>query len=216
LLFVYPQIAANIAFPKISKEMKNFFKVAMAIMIASTLSSCGYNSMVDYSASIDQKWANVQSQYQRRADLLPSIIEIAKQYAKYEQETLTKVIEARSKATSLNLTVDDLTPENMAKFQAAQGELKSSMSRLLANFERYPDLKANEGFLNAQAEFAGTENRIAFARDEFNASVKNYNAYIRKFPQIIVSSITGFKKKGYFEADAGTEKAPNAKDLFKD
>jgi LemA protein len=171
-------------------------------------SSCGYNRMVDSREEVDKTWANVQSQYQRRADLIPNLVNTVKGYADFEQETLTKVIEARSKATAVNIDPANLDENALKKFQAAQGELSGALSRLLVTVERYPDLKANQNFLELQSQLEGTENRINVARDRYNESVKAYNAYIKKVPQVIYSGWFGFDTKPYFEADAGTENAP--------
>jgi len=154
--------------------------------------------MVDKDETISQKWADVETQYQRRGDLIPNLVNTVKGYADFEQETLTQVIEARSKATSINISAGDLTPENIAKFQA----------RLLVTVERYPDLKANQNFLELQSQLEGTENRISVSRKNFNESVQDYNKYIRQFPRVIYAGWFGFETKGYFEADAGTENAP--------
>tara|TARA_B110000046_G_scaffold46795_2_gene51893 strand:- start:4114 stop:4692 length:579 start_codon:yes stop_codon:yes gene_type:complete len=177
-------------------------------ILAVLLSSCGYNNMVDMDETVSQKWADVQTQYQRRSDLIPNLVSTVKGYADFEKSTLTDVIEARSQATSMNISADDLTPENIAKFQAAQSNLSGALSRLLVTVERYPDLKANQNFLELQAQLEGTENRIAVARQKFNESVKEYNSYIRSFPRVIYAGWFDFAKKGYFEADAGTENAP--------
>lgn len=185
--------------------MKRFLVLFIA---AATLSSCGYNSMVEKDEGVASAWANVETQYQRRSDLIPNLVNVVKGYAEFEQETLTQVVEARSKATSITLNTDDLTPENIAKFQEAQDQLSGALSRLLVTVERYPDLKANEQFSQLQAQLEGTENRISVARNNYNENVRDYNTYTRKFPQNIVAGIFNFDQKGYFEADAGTQKAP--------
>lgn len=177
-------------------------------ILAIILSSCGYNNMVDKDETVAQKWADVQTQYQRRADLIPNLVNTVKGAADFEQETLTGVIEARSKATSINISADELTPENIAKFQAAQSQLSGALSKLMVTVERYPDLKANRNFLDLQAQLEGTENRIAVARQKFNESVQDYNSYIRSFPRVLYAGYFDFEKKGYFEAEAGTENAP--------
>ena len=177
-------------------------------ILAVLLSSCGYNNMVNKDETVAQTWADVQTQYQRRADLIPNLVNTVKGYADFEQETLTEVIQARSNATSMNINADDLTPENIAKFQAAQSQLSGALSRLLVTVERYPDLKANQNFLELQAQLEGTENRISVSRQKFNASVQDYNSYIRSFPRVIYAGWFDFEKKGYFEAEAGTEQAP--------
>lgn len=177
-------------------------------MASITLNSCGYNSMVKKSEEIEQSWANVQSQYQRRADLIPNLVNTVKGAADFEKETLTGVIEARAKATQVTLNADELSEENLAKFQEAQAGLGRSLGRLLVSVERYPELKANANFRDLQAQLEGTENRITVARDRFNLSVQEYNSYIRSFPRVIFASTFGFEKKAYFKADAGTEDAP--------
>jgi LemA protein len=177
-------------------------------ILAVLLSSCGYNNMVEKDETVAQTWADVQTQYQRRADLIPNLVSTVKGYAEFEQQTLTDVIEARSQATSMNINADELTPENIAKFQSAQSNLSGALSRLLVTVERYPDLKANQNFLELQAQLEGTENRISVARQKFNGSVQDYNSYIRSFPRVIYAGWFDFQKKGYFEADAGTENAP--------
>lgn len=172
------------------------------------LTSCGYNTMVEQEESISEAWAQVETQYQRRADLIPNLVNTVKGYADFEQETLTEVIEARSKATSMNVDPGDLSPDKIQQFQQAQSQLSGALSRLLVTVERYPNLKANQNFLQLQAQLEGTENRINVARMKFNEAVKAYNAYIRKFPQNIIASIFGFERKGYFESDQGAEDVP--------
>lgn len=167
-----------------------------------------YNTFVQTEETINGQWAEVETQYQRRADLIPNLVNTVKGYADFEQETLTGVIEARSKATSINLQADDLTPENIAKFQNAQDQLSGSLSRLLVAVERYPDLKANQNFLELQAQLEGTENRIAVARRNYNQSVQSYNSNLRTFPNNLFAGWYGFETKGYFEASAGAENAP--------
>lgn len=167
-----------------------------------------YNMLVQNEETINGQWAEVETQYQRRADLIPNLVNTVKGYADFEQETLTGVIEARSKATSINLNADNLTPENIAQFQQAQDQLSGALSRLLVTVERYPDLKANQNFLELQAQLEGTENRIAVARRNFNQSVQSYNSSLRTFPNNIFASWYGFETKGYFEAAAGSETAP--------
>ncbi len=167
-----------------------------------------YNGLVILDEETNGKWAQVESAYQRRADLIPNLVNTVKGYAEFEQETLTGVIEARAKATGINVDANNLSPEAIANFQAAQSQLSGSLSRLLVTVERYPDLKANQNFLGLQSQLEGTENRIKIERDRFNVSVKEFNATIRKFPKTIIASSFGFEKKGYFEADTGSEQAP--------
>ena len=167
-----------------------------------------YNGLVSLDEETNGKWAQVESAYQRRADLIPNLVNTVKGYADFEKETLTGVIEARSKATGITVDANNLTPEAIANFQAAQGQLSGALSRLLVTVERYPDLKANQNFLGLQSQLEGTENRIKIERDRFNTSIKNFNSTIRKFPKTIIASSFGFEKKGYFEADQGTANAP--------
>ena len=178
------------------------------VIVATVMSSCGYNAMVDKDETVTQKWADVQTQYQRRSDPIPNLVSTVKGYADFEQETLTQVVEARAKATGITVNADEITPENIQKFQAAQSQLSGALSRLLVTVERYPDLKANTNFRDLQAQLEGTENRISVARQKFNEAVKDYNSYIKKFPRVFYAGWFGFESKGYFEADAGTENAP--------
>lgn len=183
--------------------------VVVGILVAPASWVIGaYNGLVTLDEETNGKWAQVESAYQRRADLIPNLVNTVKGYAEFEQETLTGVIEARAKATSINVDANNLSPEAIANFQAAQSQLSGSLSRLLVTVERYPDLKANQNFLGLQSQLEGTENRIKIERDRFNVSVKEFNATIRKFPKTIVASSFGFEKKGYFEADTGSEQAP--------
>ncbi|MEH0156275.1 LemA family protein [Limibacter armeniacum] len=172
------------------------------------LTSCGYNEMVSLDENAEGQWANVENAYQRRADLIPNLVNTVKGAAETEKGILTEVIEARAKATSVQIDPSKLTPENIQKFQQAQDALSSSLSKLLVTVERYPELKSNQNFLDLQAQLEGTENRIAVERRKFNEQVKSYNKYIRSFPQTIYSGWFGFDKKGYFEATPGTENAP--------
>jgi len=168
----------------------------------------GYNSMVGLDENVKAKWANVQSDYQRRADLIPNLVNTVKGAANFEQETLTRVIEARAKATQTTINPGDLTAENLQRFQQAQGELSGALSRLLVTVERYPDLKANQNFLNLQAQLEGTENRIKVSRNDFNASVQEYNQVVRKFPNVLYAGILGFPQRQPFQADPGAQNAP--------
>ena len=167
-----------------------------------------YNMFVQNEETINGQWAEVQTQYQRRADLIPNLVNTVKGYADFEQETLTGVVEARAKATSVNINAENLTPEKVAEFQKAQDQLSGALSRLLVTIEKYPDLKANQNFLELQAQLEGTENRIAVARRNFNQSVQQYNANLRTFPNNIFAGWYGFERKGYFEASEGAENAP--------
>jgi LemA protein len=167
-----------------------------------------YNGLVDKQEAVEKDWGNVQNQYQRRADLIPNLVNTVKGYAEFERETLKEVIEARSKATSVTVDPTNLTPEKLAEFQQAQNGLSSALGRLLVVVEKYPDLKANENFLQLQAQLEGTENRITVARNRFNESANTYNASIRKFPAVIIAGMMGFERKGYFEASSQAQNAP--------
>lgn len=167
-----------------------------------------YNEFVIKEEKINGQWAEVETQYQRRADLIPNLVNTVKGYADFEQETLTGVVEARSKATSVQIDPTNLTPEKLAEFQQAQDQLSGALSRLLVTVEKYPDLKANQNFLELQAQLEGTENRISVARRNFNESIKDYNTALRVFPNNLFAGWYGFAAKGYFEAAAGAENAP--------
>ena len=168
-----------------------------------------YNNMVVMQEAVSTKaLGDLQSAYQRRADLIPNLVETVKGYASHEKETLEGVVNARSKATSINLDPENLTPEKMKEFQAAQGELSMALGRLIAIQENYPDLKANENFRDLQVQLEGTENRINEARNKYNSAVQEYNVVIRSFPTNILAGIFGFDKMTKFEAEAGAEKAP--------
>jgi len=191
--------------------MKSLKLGLVAVVIAVLFSSCGYNKMVSMDEQVTSQWAQVENVYQRRADLIPNLVNTVKGYAAHEKETLEGVIEARSKATSINIDPTKLTPETLQQFNQAQEGLSSALSRLMVVVERYPDLKANQNFLDLQAQLEGTENRITVERQKFNETTMTYNAYIRKFPQVIYSGWFGFEKKTYFEAQQGAEKAPEVK-----
>lgn len=175
-----------------------------ALILISILVS-PYNNMVAKEESVASQWAQVENVYQRKYDLIPNLVSVAKNYAEFEQETLTQVTEARSKATSINISADNLTPEQMAQFEQAQSQLNSSLGRLIASFERYPDLKANQNYLKVQDELSGSENRISTERRRFNEIVRDYNTYIRKFPQNIFAGIFGFERKALFENEEAAE-----------
>lgn len=170
-----------------------------------------YNGMVGLDEGVNTAWANVETQYQRRADLIPNLVETVKGYAAHEKQTLEDVVNARTKATSINLDTENLTPEKLKEFQQAQGELGSALGRLIAIQENYPDLKANENFRDLQVQLEGTENRINEARNAFNKAVQTYNVEIRSFPKNIFAGIFGFHQMTKFEAEAGAEKAPQVK-----
>lgn len=167
-----------------------------------------YNGLVNKDEAVSSQWANVESQYQRRMDLIPNLVNTVKGYADFEQETLTKVIEARSNATSVKIDPSNITPEALAKFQQAQDGVSSTLGRLLVVMEKYPDLKANQNFLDLQAQLEGTENRIAVERQRFNETAQSYNTATRRFPGVLIASIFGFERRGYFESVEGAEKAP--------
>ena len=180
--------------------------VALALVVISGIST--YNSLVTLEETVSNSWANVEGQYQRRADLIPNLVTIVKGYAKHESETLEGVVAARARATQITVDADNLTPEKLQAFQAAQGDVTSALGRLLAVTENYPDLKANQNFLELQAELAGTENRIAVERSRYNEVAKEFNVAVRRFPKNILASIFGFSNKPYFEAEKGSENAP--------
>lgn len=167
-----------------------------------------YNTLVTSEESVSSQWSNVESQYQRRADLIPNLVNTVKGYATHESSTLENVVSARAKATSMNINIEDLDEATLKKYQAAQGELSQALGRLLAITENYPDLKANQNFLELQAQLEGTENRITVARERYNDIAKTYNVQIRRFPASIVANFSGFDKKPYFEADQGAQNAP--------
>jgi LemA protein len=192
----------------ITGKMKKLRIGLLAAVVAVLFSSCGYNKMVTMDEQVTSSWAQVENVYQRRADLIPNLVNTVKGYAAHEQETLEGVIEARSKATSVNIDPSRLTPETVQQFNQAQEGLSSALSKLMVVVERYPDLKANQNFLDLQAQLEGTENRITVERMKFNETTQTYNAYIRKFPQVIYAGWFGFEKKTYFEAQQGAEKAP--------
>lgn len=170
-----------------------------------------YNSLVEKEQFVKQKWSQVENQYQRRADLIPNLVNTVKGYAKHEKETLTQVVEARSKATSVNIDPTKLSPDAIKQFQAAQDGLSQALSKLMVVVERYPDLKANENFMQLQAQLEGTENRISVERKRYNEAVQEYNTYLKKFPTNIFANMFGFREYPYFEAEKGAEKAPEVK-----
>lgn len=188
--------------------MRRVFLYVIGIFFLGTLNSCGYNTMVTMEEQVAAAWSQVENQYQRRADLIPNLVNTVKGYADFEQETLTQVIEARAKATSINVDASELDPQQVQRFQEAQEQLSGALSRLLVTVERYPELKANQNFLELQAQLEGTENRIATERMRYNEIVQEYNAYIRSFPQNLIAGWFDFERKGYFEAESGAEQAP--------
>ncbi|WP_422355394.1 LemA family protein [Roseivirga pacifica] len=182
--------------------------VALVVLIGYSTFKGTYNGLVQREESIDGAWAQVENQYQRRADLIPNLVNTVKGYADFEQETLTGVIEARAKATSVSIDPSNLTPQAIANFEQAQQGLSGALSRLMVTVERYPDLKANTQFQQLQVQLEGTENRISVERRNFNGIVQEYNTYIRTFPKNIYANMFGFEKKAYFEASAGADTAP--------
>ncbi len=180
--------------------------VAVGLWVMST-----YNGLVSEDEEVKKVWGNVEASYQRRADLIPNLVEIVKGYATHEENTLKEVVEARSKATSITLDADNLDEETMKKFQEAQSQLQGALSRLMAVSEAYPDLKANEQFMQLQSQLEGTENRINEARKTYNEAVKPYNEKVRQMPGNIVAGIFGFKTKSEFQADADAKNAPKVK-----
>jgi LemA protein len=185
--------------------------VVVVLLLVGMYGCSTYNGLVSKDETVNSAWANVQSAYQRRADLIPNLVNTVKGAADFEKSTLTAVIEARAKATSIQLKPDQLTPENIQKFQAAQEQLSGTLSRLLVSVEQYPQLKANQNFLELQAQLEGTENRIKVERDRFNEVVKDYNQSVRTFPANIFAGMFGFAAKGYFEASQAAQTAPTVK-----
>lgn len=171
----------------------------------------GYNGLVNDSENVDNNWANVETQYQRRADLIPNLVNTVKGYATHEKETLEGVMKARSEATQTKVDPTNLTPQKLAEYQKAQAGISQALGKLMVIQERYPDLKANQNFQELQAQLEGTENRINVARKDFNDAAKKYNVSIRSFPKNILAKMFGFEKKVYFEAQSGAEKAPEVK-----
>jgi LemA protein len=192
--------------------MKKIKYIALLAFVATGLPSCSlYNKPVAMQEKVEAAWAQVQNQYQRRADLIPNLVETVKGYAKHEEGTLQGVVEARARATQVVVSPDRLDEASLQRFQAAQSEVGSALGRLMAIAESYPDLKANQNFMELQAQLEGTENRIAVERRSFNEVVREYNTYIRRFPNNLFAGMFGFEKKSYFEAEAGADKAPAVK-----
>jgi LemA protein len=182
--------------------------IAVVILLAYSSVKSSYNNMVRMDEGVAAQWSQVENVYQRRSDLIPNLVNTVKGYADFEKETLTQVIEARAKATSVNVSPDKLDAQSLQNFQQAQSGLSSALSRLMVVVEKYPDLKANQGFLDLQAQLEGTENRITVERMKFNESAQAFNTLIRTFPKSIFAGMFGFEKKAYFEAEKGAEKAP--------
>jgi LemA protein len=188
--------------------MKKLFSAILVIVAAMSLSSCSYNGMVKADENVKGKWGEVQTQYQRRSDLIPNLVSTVKGEANFEKGTLTEVTEARAKATSIQVDPTKLTPETIQKYQEAQGQLSTALGRLLVASENYPTLRANDAFRGLQVQLEGTENRISIARRDFNVAVQDYNSKIRSFPANITAKMFGFSEKGYFQSEAGSDKAP--------
>lgn len=195
-----------------SKKFQYIFFVLALSLFSINFYGCGYNSLVQQQEKVNSAWAQVENQYQRRADLIPNLVNTVKGYADFEKDVLTEVTDARSKVGSVQIKAEDLdNPEKVQKFQEAQDKLSSAISRLLVVSENYPNLKANENFLQLQAQLEGTENRISVERKKFNDAVQEYNTSIQTFPTLISAKIFGFKEKSYFKSTAGSEKAPDVK-----
>lgn len=187
---------------------KSTIIVIAVIAIIAIWGVSSYNGMVKMEETVNTEWSNVENQYQRRSDLIPNLVNTVKGYASHEKETFQAVVDARTKATQMTISADDLTPEKMQEFQKVQGEVGSALGRLLAITEAYPDLKANENFKELQAQLEGTENRISVERKKFNDAARSYNTAIRTFPRNLLAGMFGFDKRPYFEAEEGAEKAP--------
>lgn len=193
------------------KLFRHIVMVAVAMLALSSFTSCNYNSLVEKRENADQQWAQVENVYQRRADLIPNLVNTVKGYASHESETLQAVVEARAKATSINIDPKNLDEASLKKFQDAQGELSAALGKLLAVTEAYPDLKANQNFMALQTQLEGTENRIATERKRYTEAVRDYNVAIKKFPTTIYAGWFGFEEMPQFKAEAGAEKAPEVK-----
>ena len=191
----------------IKKRLGLFITFGIGLVIALSCVS-GYNSLVSMDEGVQGKWADVETQYQRRADLIPNLVNTVKGYAAHEKETLAAVVQARSEATSVKIDPTNMSAEQLAQYQQAQNGVTSALGKLLVVVEKYPDLKANENFKELQAQLEGTENRISVERRNFNDAARIYNTAIRRFPKNILANIFGFEKKAYFEAEQGAEKAP--------
>ncbi len=182
--------------------------IAVVIFIVVSWYFGTYNKMVSMDEGVKSQWSQVENVYQRRSDLIPNLVNTVKGYADFEKETLTQVVEARAKATQVTVDPNKLDAQSIQSFQQAQTGLSSALGRLMVVMEKYPDLKANQNFLDLQSQLEGTENRITVERQKFNESAQVYNAYIRKIPNSIIAGMGGFEKKAYFEAEKGAEKAP--------
>lgn len=189
------------------KKNKGLIITIVVIALVAIWGISSYNGLVSMDENVSNQWANVETQYQRRSDLIPNLVNTVKGYAKHESETLESVMAARSQATQVKIDPSNCTPQQLAAYQKAQGDVTTALGKLLAITENYPDLKANQNFLELQSQLEGTENRINVARKDFNDTAKKYNTSLRRFPRNIVASMFGFEKRAYFEAEAGAEKA---------
>lgn len=190
------------------KKNKGLIITIVVIALVAIWGISSYNGLVSMDENVSNQWANVETQYQRRSDLIPNLVNTVKGYAKHESETLESVMAARSQATQVKIDPSNCTPQQLAAYQKAQGDVTTALRKLLAITENYPDLKANQNFLELQSQLEGTENRINVARKDFNDTAKKYNTSLRRFPRNIIASMFGFEKRNYFEAEAGAEKAP--------
>ena len=190
------------------KKNKGLIITIVVIVLVALWGIPSYNGLVGMDENVSNQWANVETQYQRRSDLIPNLVNTVKGYAKHESQTLEAVMAARSQATQVKIDPSNCTPQQLAAYQKAQGDVTTALGKLLAITENYPDLKANQNFLELQSQLEGTENRINVARKDFNDTAKKYNTSLRRFPRNIIASMFGFEKRNYFEAEAGAEKAP--------
>lgn len=190
------------------KKNKGLIITIVVIVLVALWGILSYNGLVGMDEKVSNQWANVETQYQRRSDLIPNLVNTVKGYAKHESQTLEAVMAARSQATQVKIDPSNCTPQQLAAYQKAQGDVTTALGKLLAITENYPDLKANQNFLELQSQLEGTENRINVARKDFNDSAKEYNTSLRRFPRNIIASMFGFEKRNYFEAEVGAEKAP--------
>ena len=190
------------------KKNKGLIITIVVIVLVALWGILSYNGLVEKDENVSNQWANVETQYQRRSDLIPNLVNTVKGYAKHESQTLEAVMAARSQATQVKIDPSNCTPQQLAAYQKAQGDVTTALGKLLAITENYPDLKANQNFLELQSQLEGTENRINVARKDFNDTAKKYNTSLRRFPRNIIASMFGFEKRNYFEAEAGAEKAP--------
>ena len=199
------------------KALTGIIAVGLVLIIGLVLLFSGistYNKMVGLDEGVTEKWSQVENDYQRRADLIPNLVKTVRSYAEYEQETLTEVVEARAKATSVTVDPTNLNAQSIQQFQAAQDGLTSALSKLLVVVEKYPDLKANQNYMDLQRQLEGTENRISNARRKFNEDTRDYNTYIRRFWPRLIAGWFGFEQKTYFEANEGAEEAPDVGDYL--